>query len=364
MKAYILSILLTSLCILLAQKFKTDKSKFLSIIFLIIGLFICCYIAGVRSINTGTDIKVYVIRLFNESVNSSFWSFIKNSNTDFLFGTLVYTGAISNNINFVLFLIELSVALPIFIYAYLDNDGNNMFFIITIFLLTMYVVSLNLMRQSIAISLDILSFYFISTNKVKTGLILFLSSLLFHKTAFIFPFVYILYVIVKSTEKRKYLYLFFLTILMLLVSVFGNQIISHSIYYTYLNNTGLMRAFSWGSILKSFFWVMISGIAVIYKKKSKEDWKVEISFLLFFYSFLLILVSFKIPGMGRLSYYFTDLALILYIPIIPTLFKQKVFMKAICLLTLGMLWWNMTFIPNDPARVYPYESEVATYLND
>lgn len=367
MKAYIICIILVSFLNIINEKVflkKSWKISFGSILLSIMSLFILCFIAGARNLNVGTDVNVYVTRLINViNYSSNIITYLKNSNSDFLFALLVYIGYLSKNISVVLFTIELAVALPIYIYSYYERKNKSFTINILIFLLTMYCVSLNLMRQSIAISICILSYSFFSRKNYKKSILCLIIAMLFHKTSLVFIGALFINFFMKSNMKHKSFFVFLTIILMVFMSIFMDNIVSLTSYSDYLIRTDLMRNFSIGSILKKMFWVILGMICLIAGKDTERNSNTTIAVIFAFSSLILTITSFRIPGTGRLGYYFNDIMYFLLIFEIPKAFKEKKEVMFTLLIILTILWWNMTVVDNDSSRVYPYCSDSVQFLN-
>ncbi len=364
MKAYIICIIVTLLLNFFAEKFFKKNHKFLGLLFMGISLFTLCFIAGVRNLTVGTDVNVYVSRLIHVSNNSiDIFNYLKNSNSDLLFALLIYLGNLSKSAHFVLFLIELAVALPIYIYAYKTKEKNSLSITILIFFLTMYCVSFNLMRQSIAIAICILAYYYFNNRQSNKAYILLIVAALFHKTALIFVVTFFINWMIKSRIKYK-VFLIFLTIVCLVFAgLFMDKIVMLTSYSKYLNMSNFMRNFSWGSILKIIFWI---GLGILsYNKIVDKEHKLDTIIAILFASISLVLTitSFKIPGTGRLGYYFIDLFYFLIIFEIPKSFKQRKIILFIVVSILAILWWKMTAVENDISKVNPYKSDIINFLN-
>lgn len=365
MKAYVFVIIVTFI-INLVNEFllmkKDKKFKIFNWILYLLSLIIICSVAGARTVDVGTDVKGYVYRLVNLAKTSPFFFYLKNSQSDLLFALLVYIGYLTKNINMVLFVIELAVAIPIFIYAYLERKRLSFTLCILIFLLTMYCQSLSMMRQSIAISLTILAYYFLDKNNVKKSLFIVLIAFLFHKTALIFLLIIL---ISKIINKGKYnVYYTFLTILLLLiVTPFIDNLVSHSIYSNFLSDDAIVKQFSIGSIVKRFVFFIMWIMCINKANSSKKLNDISVGIIISIFSLYCTIMSFVIPGMGRLGYYFYDLNCILIFYYFPFKFKQKKFVTVMTILMYLGLWWNMTAVPNDTSNVYPYKSEIINFLN-
>ena len=229
----------------------------------------------------------------------------------------------------------------------------------------MYCISLNLMRQSIAISICILSYHFFDNKKYKKSIILLIMAFMFHKTALIFIIILFINYIIKSKIKNKIIIISMIILLGLFATIFMDKIVSITSYSEYLNQSNLMRDFSVGSILKKLFWVALGGFCILsINKQSKIDNKnFIIALIISIISLMLTITSFKIPGTGRLGYYFNDISYFLIIYEISNTFKQRKFVLIVLITLLFGLWWNMTAVKNDSSNVYPYKTSIIKFLN-
>lgn len=343
---------------------KSKKMKFINFFLLGLSLFVVCYIAAVRDITVGTDVKGYLSRLAYLVANTSgFMNYMHYADSELFFSILVYIGYITKNINILFFVVELAVALPIYIYSYLERKNTPFTVNIFIFLVTMYCQSLSMMRQSIAISICILSYYFIDKNKIKTAVSLLIIAVLFHKSAIIFSIVFIINKIFNKNLKYKGIIVMLVILLMLIISFFLDQIISISDYSQYLGNTAYMRTFSINSIIKKVLFVIMWMICIGVKKEEKYHNNILMGFIYSIIALFSTIASFFIPGMGRMGYYFTDLSNFLVVKEFPKVFKQKIIVSFGLLVLFAFLWWNMTAVEDDTSAVYPYRSDIVEFLN-
>ena len=365
MKAYILLFICVTFINIINEKFflKSNK-KILKMLFLIISIFLLCLIAGVRNVTVGTDVNVYVSRLYNISVNSSnlVW-YLRHSNSDLLFAFVVYVGSLFKNIGYPLFLIEFMVTMPIYLYAYKESDKKSFTYLILIFLLTMYCISLNLMRQSIAMSICILSYHYFDKKEYKKTLFLLFIAFLFHKTALIFGMVYLINYVINNSKKYKLIYILAIIILCVIATIFMEKIVGLTSYSSYIDRSSLIREFSINSILKKLMWILLAGVSTVFISDSCKKNNLIIGNILMIISLALTFCSFKIPGTGRLGYYFLNMSYFLIIPEIPNAFKEKKFMANILLIIVIFFWVNMTHVKNDSSQVYPYKSDKIEWLN-
>lgn len=343
--------------------FYKRNNKF-SKLLLTISVFILCFVAGVRASTVGTDVNVYVARLMEVSSNiTNIVRYIQLSGSDLLFAVVVFIGNLFGDIHFTLFLIELVAVIPIYILAYRRRDYYSFTGTILIYLLTMYCISLNLMRQSVAMSICILAYDFYSSSKRKKAILLVLVAALFHKTAMIFFVIFILENIIVNDKKNKPILLATFLASIVIVSVFMERIVSLTFYARYLDLTEISRGFSMGSLVKNAIWILLAVFYAFLFSGDKEIEIIQMNTLLAIIYMSLTITSFKIPGTGRLGYYFINLYYFNMVPIFRKLFSQKLLASILFFILLAYLWWHMTAVPNDASGVYPYISDLYTFLN-
>ena len=361
MKAYLICIFLTTILGLMAEYFfKKDDDK-LGIAMLVISLLASCFIAGVRNINVGTDVRVYVVRLAELSQKTAFLDFVLTPTNHMLFGVCVYLGYLFDDYNILLFFIELLICIPIYLYSYKERKNTSVSVNLLIFMLSMYCVSFNLIRQSLASSICILSYHYYRKGEHKKAYYLVVAASLFHKTALIWFAIYFIRMILQKNTKNKKLGILAILLFTILMPLFITKIISATSFAFYLNNETLMRTFSVGSIIKRLFWLLLSLFILSYSKKDRNENSMAVFMSLF--ALVFTIMSFSIPGTGRLAYYFGDFCLFLCVPAFIKVLKPHWIPKALILILLFGLWWNMTCVPNDSSNVYPYMSSLCPFLN-
>ena len=160
MKGYLLCFILTIVFTYFAEiNFKKEKKGF-AIIFSIIAIFIPTFICGIRSADVGRDIEIYVSPLLNSTKIMNFSEYINFNIKYFELGYVFYVYIISkinSGLNFLLFFIQLIPCAATFIFAYNYRKQIPMWFVMTTYLLTWYLRSYTMMRQSIAVAFILLS---------------------------------------------------------------------------------------------------------------------------------------------------------------------------------------------------------------
>ena len=121
----------------------------------IMAVFIPSFIAGIRALTVGTDVRTYAITVFKFFGLGGHRVASIMKSTSPLFALVAYiSGKFSSNIHLFLFFVELLIILPVYFF-YFKTEYNRKLSIL-LYLLLFFNYSLNIMRQSISAS----SFFF------------------------------------------------------------------------------------------------------------------------------------------------------------------------------------------------------------
>lgn len=371
MKAYILTISISYLLCLIGEKLLKNKNKFNyfgGLIFYIFSLFLVSFLAGIRDLSIGTDIYYYFYQIFHDfsANNMSILAEEKARGTEIGFVILMKFASAFNNINFAMFLIEFFTALPIYVIAMDKKEKGSL--IVLVFLLTMYVRSFNLIRQSLAMTIIILStYYYLKKEKNKT-FILTIIAISIHYSAIISIVIYYLIYVSSLNDKYNKTILYFIIYLILFASIFGiDFILKYTKYYKYIINDN--NAIRKNQIIKKVFWIIVAIINYITFRKNKGTEKDVVNSQnitvcnLFIIDLIIYFLTVKIPNIGRLGQYLINLGYILIIKNFPNNFKQKKLIEFILVIILIIFWINMTISPNSGDQTYPYKTDFISWLN-
>ena len=142
------------------------------------------FVAGLRSFDIGTDTRHYsdIFIYIKEGLNTDYievgWRFLNRT-----------VGFLGMNYTVVIFIAEFLCLYPVF-YVLKRTVENYNFGVFIYYAMYLYLHSFNMVRQCIAMSLCLLSYYnFIKKNTIKT-IIWFLIAYSFHKSALIFLILY------------------------------------------------------------------------------------------------------------------------------------------------------------------------------
>lgn len=344
-------------------------------ILVFIGLLIPCVLAGLRNTTVGTDTGNYVLNLYKIAVNSvSFSSFVDISekiyySSDILYLLITYIfGKSQAPFQIVLFIYECLIIFPI--YLSLKNSANknqDILFGMLIFYFTFYNLSLNMVRQSIAISFFLLGFSYLKKGTISNyKLLSFLFLLIaigFHDTALFGLLIYVLYLYFNSKaikEKKKILVGIVLTFLCILGVVFYNPLLSFignsGIYpkaLLYLNSFSTFDIDYLGTLVN-----LIIIIIMILNKNTCKSMNLNYKFGLLV-SILNLLISFMgtfITYANRIAYYLYYIIIANYISLLCSnnLKKGNIYIKTILVFIIFLMYWIIVIYLNNSNETLPY----------
>lgn len=190
-------------------------------IFIIMGLIIPCILAGFRADTIGTDVQVYVKPMFEAALSSSdfsqyqgmrwiaSWTYMYVHDIEIGFSLLVYIIAkVFGNMTVLLTCIEILIIFPFYKgLSYFKKDFP-MWLCMLVFYLMNYNVTLNMMRQWIAMSLLFYGFKYVIEKKLKKFIFIVLVAMTFHTTAILGILFYFIYSFIYSGKNKKRIKIF------------------------------------------------------------------------------------------------------------------------------------------------------------
>lgn len=374
MTGYIYCFLFTILFAFLSDKMFIHSKRKIGVLFFILSLLIPCFIAGVRSLEVGADVKSYFLVLYNcYTKGMSLFEGMKIANVEFGYSLTMFIASKTNNVNVALFVNQLLISLPIYLVAYdlrKKDKYNNRYiltFVVIIYLMTFYSLSMNLLRQSIAISFIVYSYYNYINNNYKKALLFFLISCSFHISSIIGILIFIIDFICKKCKKNRIIYLFIMfTLLIAFVIGFKKILMLFPIKYSYyIGSKYDNSSFSLLSIIKKLFWIVPSFIYLgRISEKTNDHYSQFLAYaVILIIDFVLYFMSFQLSSAGRLGYFFLYVGYFFIIPELANMFKRKGIVNLLILCVLAFFWYNMTVVNNDINKTYPYKSDVIEWLN-
>lgn len=361
----------------IALKFK-NKQKYLFILFSGLGLFVPSFLAGIRDISMGTDVKVYILPLFIGAGNySSFSQFVlykQSSISDILYLLLTYVCRLISNDYFLLFFMITFISMIIIYIALLIDNNNkeqtnqksnsNIMLGLIIYFLFMYNSTFNMARQSIAIAFVILAFALLRKRKKILCYILIIISSLFHNTSLaIIPFILLYNYIRDKGElyKKNNLLEIVCIVLTILLVIFTPIILDNLSNIGFLSNA-LKFYTTWGNIHEfnfsnTLFYIVIFLIVDTCSERLKKSIN-DYNFyrLISILSIILLQLGAAVKFMDRITFYIFYPLIFLIIPKLSfnKYMNKKEFVLSLFIYFLFVAYWIYWIVFLGYHGTYPF----------
>lgn len=221
MAIYIITISISLLLVLCADKVRKNRSLFL--FFSWISIIPSLIITGFRDYSVGTDIWSYIVPNFTFSkLFESFQEYnsllpfsryslsnlgmLVNSNTEPGYNLLVFIiSRVTDDPHWLLFTIQLIISSMLLISNIkISNRFNTPLFpMYFVFYTTYWLMSMNIMRQYCAISMNVLALVYLVEKKYGRYLLLQILAISFHQTALVGIVFAIMYVVMRRAPRNK-----------------------------------------------------------------------------------------------------------------------------------------------------------------
>ena len=313
-----------------------------------IALMIPCIYAGLRDVNVGTDVQTYLIWDFDLAKSVSLNTFLKLREGIAPIGYSIFIWIITKvtgSLVAVLFILQFLTIFPI--YKSLEfYSADSISVGIMVYLLLFYPISMNAMKQMVAVSWCLYSLIWMLKSERIASLFSFLLALSFHQTAFLAIPIYILgKIIYRSSDHRRYLRIYLLAMTGLLISmyIFRNHVTSLASLkdsYEYVvtqKSHGINR-----SMLLMMILAIAISLSVFNSKKFTADGRyaddnyfTNFVFVNLILGIGLLMFQFEIFGAGlsRMSYYY-----LIFLPIYTQLlFINRRFMNLGVILVIYLI---------------------------
>lgn len=353
---------------------------------MIVALLIPCLIAGFRDYNIGTDVNVYIkpvidaIRCNNENLAGLLYNELFVSETNGVFFTIVLyiCSKFSNGVSIALFFIELLCLFPVYIVIRKQGFSSGLKALsLYCYYCFFYHLSLNIMKQFVAIAIMFWGFKYIKKGKyLKYVFLMVFTVLLVHKTAVLSLLNLLIYFLAvngkelfveeklrfkvriekKSTRKSKMLFftLILAAIIILLFNIKPILTFAALFKHSYVYQLSHMKNFEpkYSNII---IMTLILLPSVLFHHRSLiNDYKYRFYTMMMISSLLLYQFVGVSPALYRISLY-SMIFIVLVVPSYVKLFKNdgRVFFALYYFLVLTI---NFVFdvILNSYGGVYPY----------
>lgn len=370
---YILSFFLS--CLLIKISYLVNK-KVLKKVFIILGFLVPCILAGLRKETIGTDLQVYVKPMFQLAIEvKNFQSFLsqewvdKNTGAIWNIGRdveigfslfLYYITKIFKNFQILLFLFQ--VIIVILIYKGLKLFKNKYLYLnMLIYYFLYYVVTFNIIRQYLAISIIFYGLKFLLKRKYKYYIVFNFLALFFHKSAIIGIIILILYEVSDNNRIK----LFFLKFkiqnqvkIIILISILTLILFQLEFIIRILQSIGLEK---YKNYLKGEFYFLPKQILLrmpfiylifIEYKKNKKNRIYLFALLINIIDLFLSQLGSITPNSWRIAQYFSIYNIIFY-PMVCDSGKYKIF-KKLFLISYLVFYFSYFILILKNHEVYPY----------
>lgn len=336
------SFFLISYLISLIGEHSKKKSKTLIFICGFLAIMIPSLLAGFRAYGVGTDTHSYIQNVFDICLHSNTItdavSLVKQvSNIEVLYTTMNYIiSRFFDSVNVVYFISEVLILSFSYLACYKNKEYIGSYsFSYLIFLMLFFNKSLNMCRQSIAISIILYASTFIFEKKCIKYFVFCLLASGFHFSAIcmimLYPLIY--FVNNGSISKMKKIFVIILIICGLffyenLIVLGVNYQLLDSHYLNYLNSGG-------GIIMIEYIFILITCFLIFALKVHQKNFIISNYSYLLFMSSIIYLIGLKSDYAYRISYYLMYF-IIFCIPAILLKFKSnnRIFIKMFCIVII------------------------------
>lgn len=350
---FIIVILLTFILEKILKKQTKKSKKILVTILFIIPVFILSLLAGLRTENIGTDVRIYVKPVFEHAESfDNLGDMLSSKRFTIEPGYLILNFIISrftDNLNILMFILEFIICACVFKGLYNFRDKFPMWLGVAVFCLLFYNRTYNIVRQCIAIFIIFANLRYLLDRKYVRYFITVLVAATFHVTALIMlvmPFMRNKKIRIASIVILIIGFIFYNPILEFLASKmsFGSK------FLTYLNKDGLDINF-----LDEALRVLLITF-LVYMGSFKKEYQYKLDFLTFvIFDFIILQFGMWSTFVTRAAWYFLSSYIIL-IPYVINLKEEKKKRDIVIILGALSVYWMYSFVYLGLAETYPYES--------
>lgn len=363
MLPYLLVFSLSVFLLYIAHKIE-GKSNILYFVLVFFAITICSLLAGMRDYTVGTDVLVYGYDVFRISAfSSSFGACLDLSKVEFFYSLVNYLfGNIVCNFSFILFTIQFLILIMIFAYIYRYRAIVPIWFSFLVYLFLYYNVSLNLIRQSIAISFLYAFLFLLENRKYLLYIFVVILSYFFHRTAVLAALImFVIYYIGNRNNNIKMVcsYVIGLFVLWLFFSFFISVFVSVSGFERYMAYVeGFKSGISVKDVLINLGYI---GLFIFFMSKgilNRRDGTIYVMFILT--AIMCEMLGAYTQYAPRFGLYFST---ILVIAVPANILSKKIttqtqFVWVVVFVLCLLFYWYLTFNYMEQHHTIPYKSDI------
>lgn len=246
---YSMAILLSFLSVKLFFVFE-KKSLLLKVFVLFVSIAPLSILFAFRDLSIGTDYYYYYNTAKEILLGDITFTDLTKYHGEFAFYFAIYLfSKISfDSIYLLLFLFSFSVYLTAFIGFYRIRDKIQCSYAWLFYLCVFYLLSYNILRQAVSVSIITLSLKYLFNKKVPQSIAISILASQFHSTSIIFVFFFAIYFIdIQSIAKELLLYVFVFIFLLILFNT-ASSYLGYSYYIDFM--------FDYSYLIQTFFLVL------------------------------------------------------------------------------------------------------------
>lgn len=377
MLIYLLVFLLT---ILLTRVIAHTSNSIVKKVSICLVILLPSALAGFRDAGIGTDTNVYIeptIREMTYYANKSFIEFFQSYKTDEISNELIYSLLVllvvklGGEENAVYFTLNLIVMIFVFKSIYDNRHRASMPLMMLMFLFSYYNLSLNIMRQFLAMSMCLYTNKYVENQQWLKVLLCYILIIYMHNSG-LFYLVYIAFSFVfnKASINMKSINKIILLLIIIILPVFFSLM---DIFIAYFISIGILpeRFISYTSneadsmVIRSGLiigWIIILLLIYFYRKLKIKSTLLQYTIYLKFAYVQLFLASIFSKWAFRISFYFGLIVDILFIPIFINVIEHKnkrlgqVLKFSVSCIVIFYWYWSIVY--RNGGETVPYTSKI------
>lgn len=316
-----------ALCIffLYLWKITSERHRILSKIFALIAILIPSLLSAFRGYSIGVDTLVYQKPFFDIAKKyGSFISYLNTQNTssEVLYHLVTWIAARFFNIQTLFFFLQILMITPIFIALNKTKNKKTAILGVIFYLLFAFNESLNMARQSIALSFSILAITLVIDKEYLKTIIVSIIAILFHSSAYLIIPVCILILILTSSLSYRAKVLISLIVILTtflisfyILGIVGtlSAIIENETLNKYANYSERFSSVSF-NFPQFFIWLIILLVVILFTKHTDKNYTREIYILLSSIYLSSFIANTIIHYSNRAFYYFAYPAILYFLP--------------------------------------------------
>lgn len=346
-------------------------------LFLMMGVLFPSVLAGLRDPGIGTDTLVYANDVWHDIVKTKdYGEMLKKASNDYYsaadkgYLSLNYLASyFGTDIHILYFFTSLTIVFLVLLVAWDNRHRASSVFVFFLFFFVFYNSSLNIIRQSIAMSLCGFAYRYVERRDWLKVLLWQIIIVLFHSTGIVFSLsILIYYVYHMKNRKAKYSLLSFGLLLLLALFTRFNKVLTFVVasgvipvhYEMYMSEEegGLQT-----SLMIMYIVVELVFLISIFIVKSK-DYRRELAYYLTFHTFAILLSALTVVSYWayRIALYSLFISILIFLP--RTLFflkgasRQKYRMAWFVVVLICIFTWWYTIVYRGDTETCPYTSAI------